>query len=474
MMRGGMVSQVRSPLPRLFFLIRIHTRFAEKTLPEDLHVFMECNRLACSLQVSRCSASQSNGSTRMLCSFLGGGGASYRREQTAVFAYPRFVADTTIARDSTVMVGAAAMVASDCRRLAGQYLLVPPAPAHAFHFFIEWAFHLFAELHADRSRRSHLLLLPASRGHLDPQKLSLYRALMRRAADGGRLINHLQPLDPVCLDRARIGLSPEVSLVASACRVFRPPSSLPPPSAAEAAELARARTLTNCTLTRHRLLAFAAFVRSSLGIKPPPARQANGHSSPTPRVLLVQRAGAVVLGRTLLGLEAFQRELSLVLRAALGRWVEIIISDFGTDMVANSRMLQGVTAIVAVHGNALTNMLLAPPRALGAAIQLVPSCLPVGTYSAHAYEVLGSLVSRRTRSLSCGCAQPARGKLSHVHCNATRVASALASMLTRGTTTLAAREHHAPTSSSAARDHVRHKLRTHGSTSHGHATHSKR
>jgi len=119
-------------------------------------------------------------------------------------------------------------------------------------------------------------------------------------------------------------------------------------------------------------------------------------------------------------------------------------------------------------------MLLAPPRALGAAIQLVPSCLPVGTYSAHAYEVLGSLVSRRTRSLSCGCAQPERGKLSHVHCNATRVARALASMLMRGTTTLAAREHHAPTSTSAARDHSRNKLRTHRSISHGHATNSKR
>ena len=87
-------------------------------------------------------------------------------------------------------------------------------------------------------------------------------------------------------------------------------------------------------------------------------------------------------------------------------------------------------ALVAVHGNALTNLLLSPPGGpLRAAVQLVPSCLPTSTLSVDAYEVLGKLVAGRARSLPCDCTQPEAGKRSDVRCNASLVTDALIAML---------------------------------------------
>ena len=111
--------------------------------------------------------------------------------------------------------------------------------------------------------------------------------------------------------------------------------------------------------------------------------------------------------------------------------VEVRVSDFSADLAANAALLSTHTVLVAVHGNALTNLLIAPSRGLlRAAVQLLPSCLPDGTWSNHAYEVLGhTLLRGRFRSVCCSCTAPTSGKVSDVRCNATRVAHTLAGLL---------------------------------------------
>ena len=154
------------------------------------------------------------------------------------------------------------------------------------------------------------------------------------------------------------------------------------------------------------------------------------------RVLLVQRNGPT---RRLLGLAGFAERLGTALRARLrlasSHSIDISIADFTADLAHNAELLQSRTALVAVHGNALTNLLLAPSRGLRAAVQLLPACLPKGTLSNHAYEVLGHLLlSGRFRSVCCACQTPRLGKSSQVTCNATTVADALAGSLRRAQT----------------------------------------
>ena len=62
-----------------------------------------------------------------------------------------------------------------------------------------------------------------------------------------------------------------------------------------------------------------------------------------------------------------------------------LVADFGADQRRNARLLEDASVLVAAHGNALSNVLLAPPRGLRAVLQLMPSCLPNGTYSMRAY-----------------------------------------------------------------------------------------
>ena len=211
--------------------------------------------------------------------------------------------------------------------------------------------------------------------------------------------------------------------------------------AALPSELARARALTNCSLTRARLKAFRSLVRSRAPLPAPglaAATASAGAAGVPTRILLVQRGGTTrgsALGagatRVLLDELPFVRRLRESLGARLARRVEVRVADFSSDLARNAALLDGHAALVAVHGNALTNLLLAARRGtLRAAVQLLPTCLPEGTLSNHAYEVLGHLVlGGRFRSVCCLCATPTLGKTSHVTCNATRVASALAGLL---------------------------------------------
>ena len=340
---------------------------------------------------------------------------------------------------------------ADCTRVAGRTLLLPQPPSHSFHFLLEWAFHLFAHL-AVHTRPPQVVLLPARRqSRLDAGSSKIYRALLGHF---GR-VHHATDGRVYCLERAQIGLVPAVSLVASRCLPHRRLADAraggglascraTPWSASAAAlpaDLARARALTNCSLTRSRLRAFRSLVRARLGVPsvaPPSSSALAMAASDEPagasvRVLLVQRSGA---SRRLLALPAFARRLSEELRARLrlpAGGVAIDVGDFGADLVRNGARLQRYTALIAVHGNALTNLVLTPSKgALRGAVQLLPSCLPEGTLSNHAYEVLGHvLLAGRFRSVCCDCEAPQLGKLSQVSCNATRTAHVLAGLLRR-------------------------------------------
>ena len=124
----------------------------------------------------------------------------------------------------------------------------------------------------------------------------------------------------------------------------------------------------------------------------------------------------------LMGLHKFASRLRAVLSERLGRRTEVLAADFAKDLHANAALLEHTVALVAVHGAALTNLVLAPPG-LRAVLQLVPDCLPAQTYSHHAYEVLASLAtSGRARSLCCACISPELGKNANVTCTATRAA----------------------------------------------------
>ena len=319
---------------------------------------------------------------------------------------------------------------------------MPPPPAHTFHFLLEWAFHLHAELEERAVGRHlpHLLLLhpPASSRptHLDAQKMRIYRALLRKAGAAGHLAVGNE--SATCISgRLHVGMAPEVSLIASSCRDL-PSSSSPQAGRRSGKEtvddwwrtpLAAARRLTNCSLTRARLRSFRGFLLSLLvgerwraeqqSSLPPSARAPR-------RILLVQRT---VDSRRIAQLPAFASSLRRALRERLpaGTRFTLTTGDFTSDLVASVARIQPMVALVAVHGNALTNVLLAAPGgALRAVVQLVPDCLPASTLSTHAYEVLGGLVARHSRGLVCECTQPDLGKSSNVRCNATRLAGLLA------------------------------------------------
>lgn len=369
---------------------------------------------------------------------------------STVFAYPRYVADTAAARAGVVRIEPFQKQEDmrGCTRLSGRTYILTPPPSHTFHFFLEWAFHLFSLLAAQTEPpRNVLFLPPAARdgqrrlGRLDAWSARVYHALLGQTA----ATYHMDADCSYCLDHAQIGLMPEVSLVTSRCIAMRRLADanggrsascarIPHTEGVLPVELAHARHLTNCSLTRARIRAFRGYVRARIGTIPPPAlSKAAAASASSVRLLIVQRGGTT---RHLLGLSAFVSHLSAALRLRLrlssARSVDIRVSDFTANLPLNLALLEDRTALIAVHGNALTNLLLAPPRGLRAGVQLLPSCLPEGTLSNHAYEVLGHLIlGGRFRSVCCECQSPRMQKSSHVSCNASAVADALADLLHR-------------------------------------------
>lgn len=384
----------------------------------------------------------------------------------------------------------------------GRTIVYTEPPTHAFHFFLEWAFHLHASL-AEGPPADALLLLSVSAlkgrrtSRLDAWSGRVYEALIQRFKRVVRASTDVT----YCVQRARIGLAPEVSLLASRCLALRRLAEPRNPTAAPAAcagdprtdvqdettlpEAHRlARRLTNCSLTRTRLRNFRTFVRAHLALRASAtsvfsstssgiraaaratlvARRtaprgdsgggsgggrsdggsggsdSGGGDSDVLRILLVQRTGNM---RRLLGLRPFADRLATVLLALRAIWrpsqqregdgpaVEVRVADFTADLSSNAALLQSYAALVAVHGNALTNLVLTPSRGtLRAAVQLLPTCLPEKTMSNHAYEVLGDTLLRgRFRSVCCACEAPLTGKASNVHCNATLTAHVLAGLL---------------------------------------------
>ena len=402
-----------------------------------------CEPLRCSLRNTRCSVAR-NGtdSFSIRCT----------NEQSArtltAHAYPRYIADTLVAHAGRVSIISPSTqdATAGCKRLSGHTVVLTPPPTHTFHFFLEWAFHLFALLAANQGPLNVLFLPPATRegqrrsGRLDAWCARVFHGLLRHFGT----VWHATDGQAYCLQNAQIGLVPQVSLLTSRCVAIRrladarghsscterahTDEALPP-------MMAHARSLSNCSLTRLRLKAFRGFVRARIGA-PTPSPASFASSAAGVRVLLVQRNGPT---RRLLGLAGFAERLGTALRARLrlasSHSIDISIADFTADLAHNAELLQSRTALVAVHGNALTNLLLAPSRGLRAAVQLLPACLPKGTLSNHAYEVLGHLLlSGRFRSVCCACQTPRLGKSSQVTCNATTVADALAGSLRRAQT----------------------------------------
>ena len=436
---------------------------------------MRCsNRFECTLDDAVCSTLSSRGDAAAKCT-----SASAKRT-LSVLAYPRWAPDTAVARAGVVETGSdlGDSSFSTCVRIERTALIVPPVPAHTFHFFMEFAFHLFSALQA-LSPPPDLILLPqpnssssSGRLRLDPFKSRIWRALLSRAHAVHRLppsgVRLSPPLRPLCVRRLIIGMAVEVALSASACyRIaharalgtcqlasstlldgFAPfrtsfGSSGRRDDAAHAADsLAGLRRLSNCTLTRRRLREFGAFVRAHLAVASAPGhagrrlgREAGAHgvagtaSRPALRILFVQRE---LRGRRIVdmqGLVSSVRAQLQQLQTPRRLDVHTVVGDFGSDQQANARLLERANVLVAAHGNALSNVMLGPQKGLRAVLQLMPSCLPNGTYSMRAYEVLGRVLAGQARSLCCVCTEGTLGKASPIQCNASEVATALASML---------------------------------------------
>ena len=402
---------------------------------------MECMQLRCTLRRTRCGVPLDRSTAPFACE---------ASSSMLAYAYPRFVTDTAAARAGVVRVSrGVGLGGDDCVLLRGRTLIIPPPPSHAFHFLIEWSFHLFSALAAESAAHRappRLLILPPAvardgrrTARLDAQSTRLYNALVRQSD----AVVHATSGRAYCIDHAQIGMSAEVSLLASNCLTTRrfasarvPQSSAiacndsPGASAALSAQFSLARSLTNCSTTRMRLHAFRSYVRKQIGLTPAP--RPTLEPDRTVRVLVIQRG---VSSRRVLGVSDFASRLGEVLTGALrshggGAHVQVSVDDFGSDMQSNAQLLQRANALVAVHGNALTNLLFAQTRTLRAAVQLLPSCLPEGALSKHAYETLGHvLLAGRFRSVCCACEDEALGKTSDVRCNATSVALELASML---------------------------------------------
>ena len=428
--------------------------------------------------------------------------------------YPRWKPDMATAQSSVVAVRHAADQAvtssgGRCTPLDGMALLLPAPPTHPFHFLCEWAFHLFSQLaeHAEEPVTALLLPPPKIHGRRRPNVLGgseqrIFDALLqrfaaiRRIGDGGDDSGRRGQAREghLCLKRLRVGLAPAVSLGVSCCRKMQQcastleethalvKSTVPMP-----AELQAARRVTDCALTRARLLAFRSFVRQALGVPSPvPAAAAaaavdlashaqrqlsisngRGGSSSMSRlradgrhagsgvtsVLVVQRACASACSggaRRIAALPAFVSGLRAELSASLGDPVHVRVADFSADWRANAALMNGVSALVSVHGAALTNVLLSPPG-LRAVVQLLPRCFPADALSPHAFDVAADFLTMipvadgsgggsasatttsRVRggalSLCCPCVQPWMGKASDVVCNSTPVARALSRLL---------------------------------------------
>ena len=273
-------------------------------------------------------------------------------QNRTVLAYPRCITDTAHSRAGCVHIaGRSPQLANlqACAKNVGRYLAVPPAPSHRFHFLLEWAFHLHAQLQVTSSPQNLLILPPPPQRkttQLDPHEARIYKALLTKA--GGSL-HQLTANRSVCLPGGlTLGLAPHVSLIASTCthrgghpelgsmtgrvsgtKAIREVERVVDRAAIGTSSgddwhvsLEHAQRLTNCSLTASSLAHFRTFVRNVLGIQPKLWR-----SSPRAlRIFITQREA--MSGRQIVQLPAFLAELRASVGSRLGATPFFEVADW--------------------------------------------------------------------------------------------------------------------------------------------------
>ena len=195
---------------------------------------------------------------------------------------------------------------ASCHRLGGRTAVVAMPPWHVYHFYAEFAFALYALMHAG-PRPDHVVLFTTSHG--TPNATARYRSLWEHDSSHRRvLLGLLQLLGPphagpdvlaagtvlpsprvahvlrdVCMERASFGMRARTQLMFSRCQPFW--LSTPGPSGSCAGfgagrvpdEIQRAVDATDCAQTRTLFAAYHRRLHAWLANAPdgrvPPASQ---------------------------------------------------------------------------------------------------------------------------------------------------------------------------------------------------------
>lgn len=318
---------------------------------------------------------------------------------------------------------------------------------------------------AGREALTLLFFRPAKRWRYPPPTSSmeqqpwglerrLLESLVRLAGGGARYLPNAWEPHAATLALSTptwIGLMPELSLAFSSCI---PLSAFPRPakcagSGGKVPEwlsdrfVASLSARTDCAATRRRLAQYRAFVRpvytgdnASLEVSPreeprPSVTTTTSADADDMRILLIQRGAADLTAKTtttaagpartatrrLAHVDAFAGELTRRLRERLTRAcpnglgkgggrrsprVAVTVTDFTANTTRNARLLAETTAVVAIHGQALSNLVLAAPGSLIAAVQLLPACL-TDRGSISAFHTLAQLTARHGATVCCAC-----------------------------------------------------------------------
>jgi len=345
---------------------------------------------------------------------------------------------------STVQVLPGAASCNGTTALHDFALLIPAMWGHTYHFYVEWLYHLLVfsrrRAAAPTPPQSVTLLpvpmLPSRALRLTPYQLGLVGKLFD-LPPRLQLSTQVSPdraaalqrglLAPVCIRRAQLGLrsTMDVSVMGSSCLQLRQWSTSDRykcdasfNSPLRSAYWRAAQAFTNCTGTIQHFHYFRQFASDGF------VKRLSRRPSAPKRVLLVNRNSR---SRALQDVSAFARGLHAALRE---HSAEIVVTDFDSNQARTNQLMADADALVAVHGNALTNPLLGLWPSLRAVVQLYPECMPLQwSPSAHAYAVIAHLATGRRcdtcHTLCCACATAADGKSSNVTCDPRAVAASI-------------------------------------------------
>ena len=370
------------------------------------------------------------------------------------WTYPRWSMMDSVAKPwvmhntSTVQVLPGAANCTGTTVLHDFTLLIPAMWGHSYHFYVEWLYHLLVF-----SRRRAAAPTPPQTVTLLPVPILPWRPLDVTPYQFGLVgkLFDLPPrlqlstqlsadraaalqrglLAPVCIRRAQLGLrsTMDVSIMGSSCLQLRQWSTSSRykcdasfNSPLQSAYWRAAQAFTNCTDTIRHFHDFRQFVSDGS------VKRLSRRSTPPKRVLLINRNSS---SRALQDVPAFARGLHAALREHSAEIeAEIVVTDFDFNQARTNQLMADADALVAVHGNALTNPLLGLWPSLRAVVQLYPECMPLQMApSAHAYAVIAHLATGRRcdtcHTLCCACVTTADGKTSNVTCDPRAVAASI-------------------------------------------------